>query len=104
MSNFMCDNIRVLALWEGVLKRPIMYIGKKSIYGLRCFITGMRMIDPYAFDLDGFEEWHRTQFAAIKISFEFALAMSNNDDEKAFELWAEWYTEFKRIENKGVAE
>ncbi len=60
--------------------------------------------DSNAFDLYDFEEWHRTQFAASKISFEFALAMSNNDDEKAFELWTEWYTEFKKIANKGAAE
>ena len=104
MSNMMSEDIRVLSLWEGVLTRPMYYIGKKSIYGLLCFITGMRMNDPWAFDLDGFEEWHRAQFAASKISFEFALAMSNNDDEKAFELWTEWYIEFKKIANKGAAE
>ena len=104
MRDMAHTGIRDLAVWEGVLKRPVYYIGKKSIYGLRCLITGMRVNDPWAFDLDGFEEWHRTQFAASKISFEFALAMSNNDDEKAFDLWAEWYTEFKRIANEGGTE
>ena len=98
------DEIKVIKSWEIMLSRPGMYLGKKSIYGLQCLIEGIRMANyanPHAkdiFEVDWLEfekwVWDKTKTDTIR-SLNIALKLSDDDDEKAFDLWAEWFREFK---------
>lgn len=107
-----CDNIKVIKChWESILDRPGMYLGKKSLYGLRCFIDGIltgRRNGIYAgadvtkdniFDVDwiDFEKWVNQKFRrkGFERSHTLALEQAGNDDEKAFDIWAGWFREFQ---------
>ena len=98
MKKYPCDNIKVISGWEAVLHRPGMYLGKRSIYGLECFICGLRCANCDMFFNDHqfdhgfeFENWVHDQIGIKKKnkrSFELALEQAENDDEKAFDIWA----------------
>lgn len=96
--------IKIISLWEGIRTRPTMYIGKKSIYGLQCLIEGIwiaeNMLGKKALDVDwhAFNAWvaRKIRRQNSKPSFQFALLKCNGDDEKAFDLWMEWYDEYER--------
>ncbi len=80
---------------------PGMYIGVKSVTRLQCFFTGVKVSrgDMFAIDVADFEEWVvcKTGKNLNGKSWMVALVMADNDEEKAFDLWAEWYHEFKRL-------
>lgn len=98
--NYLATKIKVLSGWECVLNRPCMYIGKRSIYGLECFLAGLSVAKSNMFfeDAQGtdFNSWLRKKFpAASKTTFECALDEASGDDEKAFDIWCEWFREYK---------
>jgi hypothetical protein len=107
------DVIKIIKGWESILQRPGMYMGKKSIFGLQCFVHGIQLADGFrcgardddkVFEMKGddwfnFEQWVRkkSKKKAQNIrSFDFALMDAGNDDEKAFDVWAEWFKEWKK--------
>ena len=101
----MNNEIEVLSGWESVLHRPSLYIGKHSIYGLQCFISGLSITNSNIFFNDfGFEfdTWVRKKLSVGKNnkSFEHALEQADGDDEKAFGVWADWFKEYKSSEIK----
>ncbi len=95
--------------WDVILQCPEKFIGKKSLYGFQCFITGVYMgnIDEIkAFNrtalgvsISDFDDWIQSKFKFKKqhCSFELALKKAKKDDEKAFDIWVEWFKEFKKI-------
>lgn len=100
------DEIRTITLWQHFRQRPSMYMGKRSIFGLQCFLHGVQMTaacghyDKYKetfpdFLWEEFEEWlsKKKNVSRMK-SFNIALNEAN-DDEKAFDLWMDWYAEFE---------
>lgn len=101
----MSDDIKITSGWETILNRPGMYMGKKSIFGLVCFIAGIEIANlsnPHAkdvFDVDWweFEKWIQQKFKrkAFRRSLYLALDDAGNDDEKAFDIWADWFKEYK---------
>jgi hypothetical protein len=88
--------VQVVDPVEFFRKKPSMFIGKKSIYGLQCFIAGTQVAAfNKLFRWGEFEEW----FAKNKEwnggkSFAVVLKECNGDDDKAFDLWFNLYDEF----------
>jgi hypothetical protein len=81
-----------------------MYIGKREIDRLACFLagvncaeglTGKRVID---FAWNDFEKWV-TKKIRRKLngkSFQAALLKCDDDQEKAFDLWMSWCDEYEK--------
>lgn len=106
------DEIKIVSGWEHILQRPGMYMGKKSIFGLQCFLGGIQLAggfvcgqrdDDKVFEMVGddwfnFEQWvqKKTKFKGRLRSFDIALHEAGNDDEKAFDVWADWFKEWKK--------
>ncbi|MEM8557466.1 MAG: hypothetical protein AAGG50_06535 [Bacteroidota bacterium] len=99
-------------LVELVRERPGMFVGKKSLYGLACFVGGARHVEsahstePEAWKFnrpDQFERWVELRGKPQPISsFDFALAQADSDDA-AFDLWFAWWDEFQRERNGKAA-
>ena len=106
MSNFLCSNIEVLDGWDAIFRRPSMYLGKISLYGLECYVNGMmhanfkwlKRYEVMGVDIDAFEMWVRKKYSSSLKSFELALGEAKQDDERAFEVWANWLNEFRNIQ------
>ena len=97
--------IKLIDFFDHFKQRPGMYIGKPSIDGLQCFLAGIeacRYVNkefkhpfPHFYE---FEEWLRKK---IRRNFPNGgstteiFRESKGDDEKAFHLWIERYSEFK---------
>jgi len=104
--------IKIISLWEGIRTRPTMYIGKKSIYGLQCLLTGIMCVENMTqqkaidFDWHGFEAWvaKKIRKRLNSRSFGAALSKCDNDDEKAFDLWMKWIDEYEKKVGNGKAE
>jgi hypothetical protein len=81
-------------------KYPGMYIGKKSIYGLQCFLCGCALSGSlFKFNREEFEDWVAEKTGKKLNGRSFAVATLLTDtDEKAFDLWESWYKEFQNEE------
>lgn len=115
-ENYIQNDIKIIkTYWESFLARPGMYMGKKSLFGLQCFMAGLQMAeiqigcgprksDPRDkfFDMSDndwmdFEKWvsqktkHKGRCNAIGI----AAIEAKDDDVKGFDIWAEWFKEWK---------
>lgn len=115
-------DIKILKGWESLLARPGMYIGKKSLYGLQCFIYGMEMgvhgpvcggppynkfFDMSCDDWCDFIKWVRektkysdrntTYTIAQDLAYTIAQDLASQDDEKAFDIWVAWFKEWKAL-------
>jgi len=91
---------------EHFRQRPSMYIGKPSLYGLECFISGAELSESVSadslplFDVDWleFDKWvikTKTKRKNVRKSFDLARQMCNNDEAEAFYLWMDWFKEYK---------
>lgn len=105
-SNYLQTEIPVLKGWECVLKRPAMYLGKQSLFGLECFLCGLLCANSNFFFEEQeqfyFEIWVRKKFSPEEggKSFDLARKVANDDDSKAFDVWADWLKEYKGQNNE----
>jgi len=101
------NDIEVVSVAEGVLRRPAMYLGKKSLYGLTCFLTALLCAKSDFFFKDSgfvFESWVRKLTDNQGRSFEIALKLAGGDDEKGFDVWADWYRRYKTCTDMEISE
>lgn len=82
---------------EFLRERPHVYIGKKSLYGLQCFISGLRCGGQNEFKVDffDFDRWFLKRNRKRESSFVAATTQAGGDDEKAFDVWFGWFAEYR---------
>ncbi len=101
-NTFVQTEIEVIRGWEAVLRRPAMYLGKQSLFGLQCFLCGLLCAKSNFFfepeEQFEFEMWVRNKNKehGQNKSYDLALKAASGDDAKAFEVWADWLREFKQ--------
>lgn len=85
--------------WQFILSQPGTYFGKKSLYGLQCFITGLTFAKSDVFYTDKGEEFNLWLSKKLNVyianSFHYALLEAEDDDEKAYDLWTLWFVSYK---------
>ncbi len=103
---YITEEIEVLTAMDAVRIRPSMYIGKKSLYGLRCMLFGAQLCGhcertTLQFNCLKFEAWvsenkgDKKRPLAIQ-SYDIALAAADQDDQKGFDEWFKLYDEYMR--------
>ena len=110
-NTFYCDDIKIVSFWEALFSRPEMYIGKPSLYGLNCLLTGLwigRESNYLSIDWVDFDNWIHNKIKCNissniingKCWYEWALEKANNDDELAFYILKDWFMEYyKELDN-----
>jgi len=94
------SEIKDITTWDHFAKRPGMYIGKRSIYGLQCFICGCRISgNDFGVDWEKFEKFvtEKIKWKTSSKSYGAALYLSDNLESEAFDLWMQWFEEFKKV-------
>lgn len=102
-----CD-IEIMSLEDIILQRPSLYMGKKSLFGLQCFMQGVWATKrqckghPPLFDINPLlmDEWVvktkvKRKSKKRRSAAEVARLQCNGDEEKAFDLYLQWYKEYK---------
>lgn len=99
MESYIQSEIRQIEEWEWILERPFFTIERKSLYGLHCFVTGLSLAKSDIFYKDNGEDftlWLSNELMGqVNNSFQHALLEANDDDEKAFDIWAGWFKTYK---------
>jgi len=94
------------SLLEAIRKRPGMFLGHKTVYGLSVFLAGLAFAENYhnmpasdrlgGFDMEQFERWVEMKFNPSRLSLN-SLSLAEHlagSDESGFDLWFSWYDEF----------
>lgn len=94
------------AVLNELRKRPSMFFGDKSAFGLHMWLAGIEFAELFhgvekdsifdGFDFAKFEQWVKETFNPLGVpltSVPFAEHLTKSDAE-AFDLWFRWYDEF----------
>jgi hypothetical protein len=103
------------SLLDAIRKRPGMFLGHKTIFGLSLLLMGIQFAEEYhdvpettrfkGFDLPGFERWVESKYNPRRLSHNSRnLAEYLAGDEAGFDMWFSWYDEFRSEGGRDPAE
>lgn len=93
-------------LLAAIRMRPGMFLGHKSVHGLRLFLSGIEFAENFhglaaadrmgGFDATKFEQWVERRYNTERLSLNsFSLAAHFAESDAAgLDQWFEWYDKF----------